>query len=124
MAQSRPLGILVVDDYPDSAEATAQFLVLYGHDARTAHTCAEALAIVNGAAFMPDIVLLDIRLPDGNGFALGEELCRLLPVRPVLIAITGLANQDANCHAAGFDHYILKPADPNALAALISQYRK
>jgi CheY-like chemotaxis protein len=123
MAQTRPLGILVVDDYPDSAEATAQFLTLHGHDARFAHSCAEAVAMVSGdAAFVPEVVLMDIRLPDGDGFALGGELRRRLPVRPVLIALTGLPNQEANCRAAGFDHYILKPADPTALMAILAQH--
>jgi DNA-binding response OmpR family regulator len=125
MALSRPLGILVVDDYPDSAEATAQFLALHGHDARAAHSCAEARAMVSGdAAFVPEVVIVDIRLPDGDGVTLGGELCRLLPARPVLIAITGLPNQEANCRAAGFDHYILKPADPTALAEFVSQRAK
>jgi two-component system CheB/CheR fusion protein len=125
MAQSRPLGILVVDDYPDSAEATVQFLALHGYDARFAHSCAEAVAMVNGdAAFVPDIVLLDIRLPDGDGFSLGGELCRRLPVRPVLIGLTGLPGQEDNCRAAGFNHHLLKPADPTALIELISQYKK
>lgn len=124
MAQSRPLRVLIVDDYPDGAEATAQLLGLLGHETRSAQSCAEALAAVDHAAFVPDVVLVDIRLPDGNGFTLGGELRRLLPAPPVLIAISGLHGQEDNCRAAGFNHYLLKPADPAALAALLARYVK
>jgi CheY-like chemotaxis protein len=121
MPDPRPPRVLVVDDHPDGAEATAQLLDIYGCDTRTAHTCAEALAVVTGdAPFVPDVVFLDVRLPDGDGFGLAGELCGLLAARPVLVALTGLAGLDAQCRAAGFDHYLLKPADPNALAAIVA----
>ena len=121
MPDPRPLCVLVVDDHPDTAEATAQFLGIYGHDTRSAHTCAEALAVVTGdASFVPDVVFLDVRLPDGDGFGLAGELCRLLAARPVLVALTGVAGLDDQCRAAGFDHYLLKPADPQALAAIVA----
>lgn len=122
MARPRPLNVLVVDDYPDSAEALAQLLNLMGYDARAARSCAEARAAVTGsAAFVPDAVVLDVRLSDGDGFALAAELCGLLPARPVFVALTGLPNQEANCRAAGIDYYMLKPADPAALTATLAQ---
>src|SRR5215211_4760837 len=87
MPNPRQLRVLVVDDHPDSAEAAAQLLALHGHDARAVHSCAETLAAVGGAdPFVPEVVVLDVRLPDGDGFALAEELCRVLPVRPGLLA--------------------------------------
>jgi CheY-like chemotaxis protein len=121
MAQS--LRVLVVDDHPDCADATAQLLTLHGHDARPAHSCAEARAEVSRAGFVPDVVILDVRLPDGDGYALAGELCRALPARPLLIALTGLQDQEERCRAAGFDHYLLKPADPVALAALLASHK-
>lgn len=122
MPQPRPLRLLVVDDHPDSAEATAQLLAMYGHEARAVHSCAEAKAAVCGAdPFVPDVLLLDVRLPDGDGLSLGADLCALLPARPLLIALTGLPGLIAQCQAAGFDHYVLKPADPAALALLVAQ---
>jgi CheY-like chemotaxis protein len=121
MPDPRPLRLLVVDDHPDSAEATAQLLALYGHDARAVHSCAEARDAVSGATpFVPDVLLLDVLLPDGDGLTLGAELARLLPTRPVLIALTGVPGLDEKCRAAGFDRYLLKPADPAALAALLA----
>jgi CheY-like chemotaxis protein len=122
MPTPRQLRVLVVDDHPDTAEATAQLLALHGHDARAAHSCAEARAVVSGSdPFIPDVVVLDMRLPDGDGFALAADLCRLLPARPGLIAHTGLPGLDAQCAAAGFDHCLLKPADPAVLAELVAK---
>jgi CheY-like chemotaxis protein len=122
MPNPRQLRVLVVDDHPDTAEATAQLLVLHGLDARAAHSCAEACAAVGGAdPFVPDVVILDVRLPDGDGFTLAEELCRVLPARPGLIAHTGLPGLDERCRLAGFEHYLLKPTDPLALAELVKK---
>ena len=119
----RQRRVLVVDDHPDTAEATAQLLALHGHDARAARSCAEARAAVGGAdPFVPDVVILDVRLQDGDGFALAEELCRVLPVRPGLIAHSGLPGLGARCRAAGFDHYVLKPGTPSELAELVAKY--
>lgn len=116
-----PLRVLVVDDHPDSAETTAQLLTLHGYDARAARSCSEALGVVvNG--FEPAVVLLDLRLPDGDGYALAAQLCGALPDRPVLVAMTGLQGQEAKSRAAGFDHYLLKPAEPAELVALLAGY--
>lgn len=121
MLDPRPLRVLVVDDYLDGAEALAQLLAYHGHDARSANTRAEALALVSdGAGFAPDVVMLDLRLPDGDGFSLAVELCGVLPAKPVLIAHTGYPGMEEKCRAAGFDHYLLKPTDPVALATLLT----
>src|SRR5215212_6306163 len=125
MPNLRQLRVLVVDDHPDSAEAAAQLLALHGHDARAVHSCAETLAAVGGAdPFVPEVVVLDVRLPDGDGFTLAEELCRVLGSRPGLIAHTGLPGLEARCRAAGFDSYLLKPVDPAALADLVARCAK
>ena len=121
MPDSRPLRVLVVDDHPDSADALAQMLAYHGYDARPATTCAEARTIVtDGPGFAPDVVIIDVRLPDGDGFALAGELCRILRAKPVLIAHTGYPGLEGRCRAAGLDHYLLKPTDPAALAALLA----
>jgi CheY-like chemotaxis protein len=123
MPPPRSLRLLVVDDHPDSAETTAQLLALHGHDTRAACTCADARALLTGPApFAPELVLMDVRLPDGDGVALGVELSTLLPARPVLIALTGLPGQAERCRAAGFDECLLKPTEPAALVALIARY--
>jgi CheY-like chemotaxis protein len=115
------LRVLVVDDHPDSADTTAQLLTLHGHDARPAFSCAEALRLVRDG-FAPAVVLLDLRLPDGDGFGLAAQLRGARPARPVLVAVTGLHGQEQKTRAAGFDHYLLKPADPAELVALLAEY--
>jgi CheY-like chemotaxis protein len=123
MPHPRQLRVLVVDDHPDGAESLTQFLALHGHDARAAHTCAEARAAVEReTGFEPDAVLMDVRLPDSDGFALAAQLCRRLAARPVLIALTGLQDQEQRCRDAGFDHYLLKPADPARFATLLAGF--
>ncbi len=124
MAQSRPIRVLVVDYHPDSAEALAQLLAVYGYDTRGVQSCAEARAAVGAQAFEPDVVMLDLRLPDGDGLTLAGELCQLLPVRPVLIAHTGVTGMEAQCRAAGFVEYLVKPADTNTLLAVLTQHAK
>ncbi len=119
----RPLRVLVVDDHPDSAEATAELLGLCGHDARHARTRAAAVLTATDG-FVPDVVVADLRLPDGDGFALAADLILLVAPRPALVAVTGLAGQEARCRAAGYDHHFLKPADPAALAALMARYAR
>ncbi len=115
MPDPRPFRVLVVDDYPDTADATVQLTALYGYDARAACSCREALDAV-ASGFAPDVVLLDLRLSDGDGYALAEDLCRALARRPVLMVITALQGQDDRCRAAGVDHVFLKPADPRRVA--------
>jgi len=61
----QPLRVLIVDDYPDSAEAIAQLLSLHGYDARDAQSSAAAIQAVT-TGFAPDVVILDLRLPDGD----------------------------------------------------------
>ena len=121
MPQPRPFRVLVVDDYPDTADATVQLTELYGYEARAACSCREALAVV-AAGFTPDVVLLDLLLSDGDGYALAADLCAALPRRPVLVAITGQHDQDERCRAAGIDHTLLKPADPQRLRVRLDGY--
>lgn len=119
------LRVLVVDDHPDSADVTAQLLALHGHDTRAVHSCAEARAAVAGAdPFAPDVVIFDVRLPDGDGFALAAELAAALPVRPAFVAHTGLSGLEAKCRANGVDRYLLKPADPAELADVVARCAK
>ncbi len=105
MPDPKPFFVLVVDDYPDSAEATAQLVGLYGYDAVAAHAYREALDVVAGG-FAPDLAILDVRLPDGDGCDLAEELCRALGRRPVLVAVTGLQGRRRGAAPPGSTTYL------------------
>jgi CheY-like chemotaxis protein len=120
LAPTRPLCVLVVDDYPDTVDTVAVLLSADGHDVRTARSGADALALLD--AWQPDVAVLDLLLPGSlDGFALAEKLCELSRRRPLLVAVTGsIRKEDRNrAVAAGFDHHFLKPVDPCELADLL-----
>lgn len=114
--------VLIVDDYPDAAEITSTLLRLLGHDCRPVQCGRHALA--EAATFEPDIALLDVGLPDLNGYDLARELRKMARDRPLyLAAITGFGGPDdrARAFAAGFDQHVLKPADVGKLRDVIER---
>ncbi|TFZ00229.1 hybrid sensor histidine kinase/response regulator [Ramlibacter humi] len=116
-AQARRL--LVVDDNEDAASTVADLLRMSGNEVLVAHDGAGAVKCM--AEFRPDVVLLDIGLPDIDGYEVARRIRRLEGVRqPILIALTGWgAQQDKDAAArAGFDHHWTKPVDPARLQEL------
>jgi CheY-like chemotaxis protein len=113
-------SILVVDDNRDAADSVATYFRLLGYATRTAYDGAEALA--SAAADPPDAVLLDIALPNADGLEVCRKLRDTLPTGLLLIAMTGWDRPSAReqSRAAGFDHHLVKPIDPCALAAILS----
>ncbi|MEO8450933.1 MAG: PAS domain S-box protein [Gemmatimonadota bacterium] len=116
------LRILVVDDNKDSADSLSTILELSGNIARTAYHGLEALEVAR--VFAPDVILLDIGLPELNGY----EVCRRLRQEPwgkgmIVIALTGWGQEEARRRTrdAGFDHHIVKPADPGVLMERLAE---
>jgi CheY-like chemotaxis protein/two-component sensor histidine kinase len=114
--------LLVVDDNVDAAQTLAAIFELHGHDVRVAYSGAEGLRIAE--EWKPDVGVLDIGIPDLNGY----ELCRSIRERnfehqPLLIACTGWGQQEdaVRAHEAGFDHHLVKPVDPDAVLRLLPQ---
>jgi len=112
--------ILVADDNRDAADSLAMLLELQGHETRVAYDGREALSAF--AAFQPEIVLLDIGMPELNGYEVAERIRR----EPggdavVLAALTGWGQQQdkRQAKAAGFDHHFAKPVDPDLLIATL-----
>jgi CheY-like chemotaxis protein len=87
-----------------------------GHQTRIALTGFEALSVA--AEFLPEVVLLDIGLPGMDGYEVAHQL-RLMPTQTTafLVAITGYggAEDRARAKLAGFDEYLVKPADLDLL---------
>jgi signal transduction histidine kinase/CheY-like chemotaxis protein len=114
--------ILLADDNRDAAESLAIILRLEGHDVELAHDGHSALRCF--AERRPDVALLDIGMPKTNGY----EVARTIRSTPeggdvLLIAITGWA-QDADkaeSRAAGFDHHLTKPIEPETLIGLLGR---
>jgi len=113
--------ILVVEDNPDAAESLATLIALMGHEVRSVHDGASALE--TAAVFRPDVVLLDIGLPDINGYEVAPRL-RQQPglERIALAALTGWGQEEDRLRArtAGFDHHFVKPIDVNGLRAWLA----
>jgi CheY-like chemotaxis protein len=111
--------VLIVDDNHDVADSLAQWLSLAGHDVHTAYTGAEAVEKV--PALKPDIILLDIGLPDINGYEVAKRLRALVDVPPfTLVAVTGYGHpSDSDVfRKAGFDEYFSKPMHSSKFKAI------
>ncbi len=105
------LRVLVVDDNEDAARATATMLRHIGLDVQVAHTAAQALAAYD--ARPTDLALLDIGLPDMDGYGLAQALQAAAAGRPLrLVALTGYGQKGdiERAAAAGFDVHLTKPA--------------
>ena len=114
------LRVLVVDDDRDEVLTLVALLRDEGYDARGSYNGKDVLDLVRD--FDPHAVLLDIGMPDLNGY----EGCRLIRGRygsasPLLIAVTGWkkASDLLLAELAGFDHHVAKPYDPQLLLSLL-----
>jgi len=115
------LRILVADDNRDAAESLTAVLQLHGHIVRSAYD--GAAAVRAAVEFKPDVVLLDIGMPILNGYEVCRQLrSEALTAAATIIAITGWSQPvDRQASSdAGFDHHLVKPVDPVALATLIA----
>lgn len=119
-ADTRPRRILVVDDNRDAAESLSELLELLGAEAHVAFDGQGALSGVEQHA--PDLVLLDIGLPDIDGYEVARRIrARAGDASPLLVAVTGWGQEEDRKRArdAGFDHHMVKPADVELLEALL-----
>lgn len=120
-APHRPLRVLVVDDDKDTVLSLTLLFRSEGHETKGAGSAGELWAILN--EFDADAVLLDITLPDRNGYDVARALRRRYgDTRPVLIAVTAWnkGSDKILVQLAGFDHHVGKPYDPKALLALLT----
>lgn len=113
--------IVVIEDNSDGREMLVTILRLSGHEVHAAATGAEGIELALQRA--PAVVLLDIGLPDINGYEVGRELRHRLGERVRLVALTGYGQpQDrARTQQAGFDAHVVKPVNPAALAELLQR---
>ena len=127
VSRAQALHVMVVDDNVDATTTVAMLLEIDGHTVSMAHTAEDALAsVASGASALPQAFLLDIGLPGMDGFELARRL-RAAPATSgaTLIALTGYGQpQDhEKSKAAGFDHHLEKPVDPDRLLALLNGIR-
>jgi two-component system CheB/CheR fusion protein len=119
-AASQPARrILVVDDNVDGAESMRMLLAAHGHEVHLAHSGAKAWEFAK--ELKPEIVVLDIGLPDIDGYEVAQRIRHEAWGENVLmVAITGWGQADdkRRAIAAGFDHHMTKPVDPDHLERL------
>ena len=117
---SRGLRILVVDDNRDAADSCATMLELSGHQVRKAYNGTRALQL--GDTFSPDVVLLDIGLPDLSGYEVARRIrASVWGARIPLIAVTGWGKDEdrESAFTAGFNQYLTKPVAPEAIESVV-----
>ena len=108
--------VLVVDDSRSAADILTLFFKMEGMAVRTAYLGADALDLTR--ELIPDVVFLDLGLPDVSGYEVAARI-RELPggKHCFLVALTGRDEEDdrKNIAAAGFDLHVVKPPDPASL---------
>jgi CheY-like chemotaxis protein len=122
---ARPLRVAIIEDSPDTAESLSLLLDLLGYTVSIAHSGARGIEVVREVR--PDVVLCDIGLPGMDGF----EVARQLKADPTtagshLVAITGYDQEEdrQRATAAGFEHHLVKPVDPDRLFELLANYAR
>ena len=107
--------VLIVDNDVDSCETMAVLLTHFGFEAGIAFSGKEALEVAE--SFRPDMILLDIDLPDVRGL----EVAKTLLNHPTLIAKIVAVSDDLKFgQDAGFDAHLIKPANPEAIKELLT----
>jgi two-component system CheB/CheR fusion protein len=118
------MRVLVVEDNETTAENLALLLRSAGHEVEVAP---DGLAAMKAAEnHHPDVVLLDIGLPDIGGWEVAREL-QALPTekRPLLVAVTGYGQEEdrRRSREAGIDLHLTKPINPSQLQHLLGRFK-
>jgi DNA-binding response OmpR family regulator len=120
LSMSGRVRLLVADDNNDAADTLAMILGMMGYAVRVAYGGLEAIAVAQ--EFRPQAAILDVGMPELDGYQVAQELRRQSAgCGLVLIALTGWGDQDDRQCAllAGFDHHFTKPVDCDALVSVL-----
>jgi two-component system CheB/CheR fusion protein len=117
-----PKRVLVVEDHQDGREALAMLLRLNGHEVLEAPDGKSGLALARQRR--PDVVLLDIGLPDVDGYEVAREIRAALGDAVHLVALTGYGQPSDRERSAraGFDAHLLKPVDTDAVMETLASF--
>jgi CheY-like chemotaxis protein len=120
-----PQRVLVVDDNHDAADSLGMLLRFEGADVQVVYDGASALRALE--TYQPKIVLVDLGMPGMDGFEVALKVRENPEFKDLMIvALTGWGQEQdrARSREAGFDHHLIKPADLNALRALLASAEK
>ena len=126
--EPRPLRILLVEDHAETAQTTAHLLRAYGYEVRVAGNGVTAWGALQ--ADTPDVVLLDLGLPEMDGWQLAkrvtEDWSNTNDKRPLLVAVTGYGQEEDRRRSAqaGIDLHLTKPVDPRQLQNLLNRFHR
>jgi CheY-like chemotaxis protein len=114
----RNVHVLIVDDNEDATETLSILLEMRDCTTSRAHSGQEALEAFDSR--QPDLVLLDLGLPDIDGYAVASRM-RAKSERPMLVALTGAADDETAqaVRRTGFAHHLIKPVDLAALEKIL-----
>ena len=112
---------LVVDDTRLIRDVFAQQLVACGFESQTCASLADTIKIIED--WQPDVVLLDLRMPGHDGFAVLEQILAQFPTPPKVIAVSGEASNEVRKQTedAGFVAFLQKPFRITQLSALLEK---
>jgi two-component system CheB/CheR fusion protein len=117
--------VVVVEDNADSREMLCVLLEMSGFTCRSAENGSAALRLIDEVR--PDVAILDVGLPEMDGFELAQRIRRVYPPGQMcLIALTGYGQpaDRAQAREAGFDAHLVKPVQPEPLLALVNSFRR
>ena len=113
--------ILIVDDNADAADSLGVLLGIWGHEVKIAHDGVAALELAR--AFGPELVFLDIGMPDMNGYEVARRLRQeagLASAKTIALSGYGAERDRLRSKEAGFDLHLVKPVDPQSLSGVIA----
>jgi CheY-like chemotaxis protein len=115
------LHVLVVEDHDDCAFVMRRLLTRMGHEVSYAADGLSALA--EALARPPDVVLLDIGLPDMDGYEVAARLRATQgPKPPFIIALSGYGCDEESRQASGIDLFLTKPVGPEELGRVLGRF--
>lgn len=116
---STEMRVLVIDDYPGAAQASCMLLATMGHETQIATTGVEAITLAS--SFEPEVIILDLGLPDVSGYEVARQIRTQSARRPFIVALTGwgATHDRVRSLAAGIDEHVVKPANADKLTAIL-----
>jgi CheY-like chemotaxis protein len=121
VSSTAPARVLVVDDHPLNLKLLGRLLALDGHQVLTADSLATAEQTIDEC--LPELIVLDLQLPDGDGLDLARKLKgdQATAGCPILACTARtIEGDEQSALAAGCDAYLRKPVDPERFAELTS----
>ncbi len=121
-AVERKRRVLIVDDNAAAAKMLSLIVKMLGNEVRTAGDGREAVELAS--QFLPEVVLMDLGMPRMNGYEAARQIRQQSwGENMMLIALSGWGQDDdkRKTKEAGFDHHLIKPAEPSELRKLLQE---